>query len=98
MAPALPGNLPLIPAVVFWIPGWLATTFGASARRPRSGPWRVTLMFLMLAAMGTLTACGSGNGSGNMSSQTPAGTSTVQVIVAGSGNLTQNVALTLTVQ
>jgi MBG domain (YGX type)/Bacterial Ig-like domain (group 3)/FG-GAP-like repeat len=94
--PPLPDDMPLIPAMAFWFPGWFATALGG---RPRSRRFRlrgVTLALLMLAAGCAITACGGGNGTAN--SKTPAGTSTFQVNVTGNGALTQSIDLTLTVQ
>jgi Bacterial Ig-like domain (group 3)/FG-GAP-like repeat len=90
------GNLPLVFAAIFWIPGGIA-----AAIKPRKGKGssrhRQLLLLALLIGLGGMTAC-SGSSASSSNSSTPKGTSTVQVIAAGSGSLTQTVSLTLSVQ
>ncbi|MHB1953016.1 MAG: NHL domain-containing protein [Sulfobacillus sp.] len=103
LLPTMPGNLPVIPAAVFWMPGWVMAAIAGSKRKLSSRGRHLLMLMFLLAGMGILTACGSGNHSMSTPPSpttpvTPAGTSTVQVLVTGSGGLSQSINLTLTVQ
>jgi hypothetical protein len=98
ITPASPDDLPLIPAVVFLMPGWLAAALGGRVRS-RSHLRSVMRAIFILTAACAITGCGGGTGGNGMtSSQTPGGTSMVQVIVIGSGPVTQSATIKLTVQ
>jgi len=90
------GNLPLVFAAIFWIPGSII-----AAIKPWNGKssskYRLLLLLTMLIGLGGMTACSGGSASSSNSS-TPKGLSTVQVMAAGAGSLTQTVNLTLNVQ
>lgn len=93
--PLFPGplDLPVFPAGVLGLATWLAR-----GRRRSEGRRGLLMLLLMLGALGMLTGCGGSSSPSNSTGGTPAGTSTVQVAVTGSGNLTQTVSLKLTVQ
>ncbi|HEY1743933.1 MAG TPA: choice-of-anchor Q domain-containing protein [Granulicella sp.] len=83
-----------------WMPGLFAL-MAARRGRKRKSPFYKLMVVLMLFGIGTsLIACGgspSSTGSGS-TTQTPMGTSTVQVVVTGPNGLSQTTGLTLTVQ
>ncbi|WP_241654520.1 FG-GAP-like repeat-containing protein [Granulicella sibirica] len=97
--PLSPGNHPFLPAAIFGVPGCLAAVAGMKRKGkfPRGG-----LLFLVFALGGfaCMTACSSGSATPptTTSTTTPAGTSSVQITVTGTGNLTQTVNLSLTVK
>jgi DNA-binding beta-propeller fold protein YncE len=96
--PTSPGN-PAIPAGIFWLPGCVLAAVAGSRRKLSGRGKNLLILLLLLGGMGAMTACGGGTKSGGTgTSGTPAGTSTVQVLVTGSGNLSQTVNLNLTVQ
>jgi hypothetical protein len=91
------GNLPLVFAAIFWIPGGIA-----AAIKPRKGrgssKHQLVLLLALLIGLGGMTACSGGSSASSSNSSTPKGVSTVQVMAAGAGSLAQTVSLTLNVQ
>ncbi|MHB8301715.1 MAG: Ig-like domain repeat protein [Acidobacteriaceae bacterium] len=99
LQPTLPANSPVIPAVVFWMPGWLAAALAGTKRKLSKSSRHLLVLLLLLGGVGVLTACGGGHVSLQPTATGPsAATSTIQVVVTGTGNLTQSVNLSLTVQ
>ncbi|MHB8303771.1 MAG: Ig-like domain repeat protein [Acidobacteriaceae bacterium] len=98
--PTMPGNLPVIPAAVFWMPGWMLAAIAGSKRKSLLRGRHLLVLLLLLGGIGMLTACGGGSKSSSSPTTpvTPAGTSTVQVLVTGTGGLSQSINLSLTVQ
>lgn len=95
--PFLPENVPLLPAAVFGMPGWLTAAVASMRRNRKALRKSLALSMLMLGSLTWITACGGGSPMAQTQT-TPAGTSMVQVTVSGTGNLTQSVTLNLTVQ
>jgi hypothetical protein len=79
-------------AIALLFPGWLTGTL--MFRRRINPRLRLLSILLLLGFVGGITACGGStpNSSGNTPS-TPAGTSTVQVTLTGSGGLSQAIKL-----
>lgn len=95
------GNLPLL-ATVFWMPGWLLTGMAGLRKKTSVRVQHLLVLLLLLGGVGMLTACGGSaatpTASTSTNNPTPAGSSAVQVVMIGTGNLSQVVALNLTVQ
>ncbi len=95
------GNLPLL-ATVFWMPGWLLAGMAGLRKKTSVRVQHLLVLLLLLGGVGMLTACGGSAATPAASTATnnptPAGTSAVQVVMIGTGNLSQVVALNLTVQ
>jgi len=94
---SLPGNLPLIPAAVLGMPGWLAVAAATIRRNSKTSGKRLMIPLLVLGGLTWITACGGGSPM-TQTQTTPPGTSMVQITASGTSNLTQSVTLTLTVQ
>jgi Bacterial Ig-like domain (group 3)/FG-GAP-like repeat/MBG domain (YGX type) len=90
-------NLPLALAAIFWIPGGIAVAIRPGKVKGSSNH-RLLLLLALLIGFGGMTACSGGGSPSSSNSSTPKGVSTVQVMAAGAGNLTQTVSLTLNVQ
>ncbi len=95
---SLPGNLPML-ATVFWMPGWMLAAIAGGKRKLSLRAQHLMLLLLLLGGVGMMTACGgSGGAMPQLALSTPPGTSTIQVVVTGTGNLAQVLPLSLTVQ
>ena len=95
---SLPGNLPML-ATVFWMPGWMLAAITGRKRKLSLRAQHLLLLLLLLGGVGMMTACGgSGGAVPQLALSTPPGTSTIQVVVTGTGNLAQVLPLSLTVQ
>ncbi len=95
---SLPGNLPML-ATVFWMPGWMLAAITGRKRKLSLRAQHLLLLLLLLGGVGMMTACGGSSGAvPQLALSTPPGTSTIQVVVTGTGNLAQVLPLSLTVQ
>jgi arabinogalactan endo-1,4-beta-galactosidase len=87
-------------AAVFWLPGGAALMLVVFERRRLMRNLRARQLFLLLALLGvaaSLSACGGGGGGGGTMPQPVTGT--VTITAAGStGNVSQSLQLTVTVQ
>jgi hypothetical protein len=87
-------------AAVLWLPGML---IAAGWKRRRQLSARLNTLVVMLVfccAASLLASCsgGTGGSGGSSATQTPTGAYKVQVVATGTGGLTQNADLQLTVQ
>jgi len=86
-------------AAMIWLPGLLTMLVAGGRGRGLRLDKRLLLTLLLCGIGATLTACGGGSAVGGSSStQTPAGTYPVQLVVSGSNGLSQNVNVQLVVQ
>ncbi len=91
-------NLPILPAIFFWLPGTgmaLADNEKNKQRKDRKRSARMLLVVLLLAlGAGMLSLVGCGGASFN----TPAGQQAVTINAAGSGGISQSIQVNMTVQ
>jgi arabinogalactan endo-1,4-beta-galactosidase len=89
-------------AAILWLPGGAALLLVAFRRRRLMRNLRIRQMFLLLALLGVvvgLFACGGGGGGGGGGTMPQPVTGTVTITAAGStGNVSQSLQLTVTVQ
>lgn len=108
-----PDPLSMVPAAVLWFPGWFTAAVASCKRKLPKNSRRLLLLAMLICALLPLTACGGGAASTvsapvtttppsgatpSAASSTPPGTSQVQVVLTGSGNLVQTMNLSMTVQ
>jgi hypothetical protein len=93
-------SLPVLPAMIFWLPGTALTLDDSERKKKQRGKSKSGRMLLMIAlltigagALG-LTGCGSG---GTKASIPPAGQYTINVIATGSGNASQSIPVQVNV-
>ena len=98
-------GLPVIPAMLFWLPETVLDRKKAGKSEKKRMP-KFLMMGVMLAlTLGALaiSGCGRGPGPSNLSSGassnvTPAGTQKVTITATGASNVTQTLAVNITVQ
>jgi hypothetical protein len=82
-------------AAIFWIPGVFAAALIGKKRKLLLQSKFLLLLLLLCGALGGLTGCGSAA----YTVVTPAAqTTTFQVMVSGTGNVTQTINLNVTTQ
>jgi hypothetical protein len=93
--------LPLMPAILFWLPkGAFDSRTHQKNKSKRLSRIGLLLLFCVSLALLSLAGCGGG-AKGNASSTapvTPAGQQTVTIVAQGSGGISQQVNLNVTVQ
>jgi hypothetical protein len=92
LEPSKPGKAPALPASIYWIPGLLAAALIGRGRKRLPPSGYLFLLLLLAGVFGTLTGCGSGV----VERLSTAQTTTLKVMVTGTGNITQSINLNLT--
>jgi hypothetical protein len=84
----------LLSAAFFWVPGGFATALLGFRKSQFSNTRKLLMLMLLLAGLGTMTACGGGSSSNTTA---PPTTTTMHVIVSGANNFSQSISLSLIV-